>query len=136
MAALQDYEWPGNIRELINVVERAVLLCDGEEITPADFPEGITAAALPSPPVHDLATATGSESEAGSIDELEASWLDRPLAEARHAWNTRLERAYLSGLLRQTGGRVGETAARAGIDPRSLYTKMKQFDLRKEDFRG
>jgi len=38
-------------------------------------------------------------------------------------------------LLRQTAGRVGETARRAGIDPRSLYTKMRRHGLRKEDFR-
>jgi len=46
-----------------------------------------------------------------------------------------MERAYLSGLLREPRGRVGATAARAGIDPRSLYTKMKQLGLRKEEFR-
>jgi DNA-binding NtrC family response regulator len=38
--------------------------------------------------------------------------------------------------LRETGGRVGETARRAGINQRSLYEKMKQLGLRKEDFRG
>jgi DNA-binding NtrC family response regulator len=140
MAALQSYDWPGNIRELVNVVERAVLLCDGEEITPADFPEGITAAVLPAPPEPELvaaaATAAPSQREGGPAEALEAGWLERPLGEARVPGVARLERAYLSGLLRQTGGRIGETAARAGIDPRSLYTKMKQFDLRKEDFRG
>ena len=44
------------------------------------------------------------------------------------------ERAYLSGLLKATGGRVGQTAKRAGIEPRSLYDKMKHHGLRKEDF--
>jgi DNA-binding NtrC family response regulator len=39
-------------------------------------------------------------------------------------------------LLRATGGRIGEAAKRAGIQERSLYEKMKQFGLRKEDFRG
>jgi len=34
-----------------------------------------------------------------------------------------------------TGGRIGEAAGRAGIQERSLYEKMKQFGLRKEDFR-
>lgn len=132
MLALQSYYWPGNIRELVNVVERAVLLCDGEEVTPADFPDAVTAAALPEPDARELPATAGRGDLAEALD---ATWLDRPLAEARHAWNARMERAYLSGLLRETRGRVGATAARAGIDPRSLYTKMKQLGLRKEEFR-
>jgi DNA-binding NtrC family response regulator len=47
----------------------------------------------------------------------------------------RTEAAYLEELLRTTGGRIGETARRAGIDPRSLYTKMRRYGLRKEDFK-
>jgi len=35
---LLAYDWPGNIRELANVIERAVLLCDGPEILPAHLP--------------------------------------------------------------------------------------------------
>ena len=38
---LAAYDWPGNIRELSNVVERAVLLCDGPEILPAHLPSEI-----------------------------------------------------------------------------------------------
>ena len=129
MQALQNYSWPGNIRELINVVERSVLLCDGERIEPCDFPESITAAALVSATPDPLPAAID---DAITFDD---SWLRRTLAESRHSWNSTLERAYLSGLLRNTNGRIGETATRAGIDPRSLYAKMKQYQLRKEDFR-
>ena len=47
-----------------------------------------------------------------------------------------VERDYLASVLRETRGRVGETAKRAGIDARSLYDKMKRYGIRKEDFRG
>jgi len=40
--ALQSYTWPGNIRELVNVIERATILAKGEEVTPDDLPEHIT----------------------------------------------------------------------------------------------
>ncbi|MCA9730447.1 MAG: sigma-54-dependent Fis family transcriptional regulator, partial [Candidatus Eisenbacteria bacterium] len=127
MAALAGYSWPGNVRELINVIERAVLLCEGEDVLPDDLPEAIAAAAQPAPP----AGVTRQFDE--SVKQLDDAWLRRPLAESRLAWNTAHERAYLDGLLRLTNGRISETAERAGIDPRSLYTKMKHHGLRKED---
>ncbi len=62
----------------------------------------------------------------------------RPAAlakEVRQEIVEHFERAYLAALLQETGGRVGETAKRAGIEPRSLYDKMKHYGFRKEDFR-
>jgi len=45
MAALQTYSWPGNIRELANAIERAMLFCDGKTINLGDLPRDITASA-------------------------------------------------------------------------------------------
>ncbi len=47
LAALTGYAWPGNIRELANVIERAQILAENHLISPDDLPESITAAALP-----------------------------------------------------------------------------------------
>jgi DNA-binding NtrC family response regulator len=47
---LRTYHWPGNIRELRNVVERAVVLADGDTIQPAHLPPKMTSAKLPNPP--------------------------------------------------------------------------------------
>ncbi|MGK0265461.1 MAG: two-component system response regulator AtoC [Planctomycetota bacterium] len=129
MRTLQAYSWPGNIRELINVIERSVLLAEGVEITPEDFPEPVTAAAQPAAPA--AVVRQFDESLAG----LDDSWLKRPLAESRHAWNMAHEREYLTRMLQETKGQISATAKRAGIDPRSLYAKMKAQGLRKEEFR-
>jgi DNA-binding NtrC family response regulator len=124
--ALVRYSWPGNVRELMNVVERAVLLCDGTRITLESLPAGIRGGArggaLPALPAAEEA-------------DLPPSWLERPLREARRECLDLFERAYLAGLLREAGGRIGETARRAGIGPRSLHAKLKRLGLRKEDFK-
>lgn len=46
---LRNYAWPGNIRELRNVLNKAVVFADGTELTPADLPVGIKAEATPEP---------------------------------------------------------------------------------------
>jgi len=129
LEALGEYSWPGNVRELINVIERAMLLCGGEKITLDDLPEAIRRSR------HGRAGQGASRPGAWTFGEVPSAWLDRPLREVRRGVVESLESAYLTSLLRETGGRVGETAERAGIQPRSLYEKMRRLGLRKEDFR-
>lgn len=129
MEALCAYDWPGNVRELINTLERAILLCDGEEIDTPDLP-----AALNQPP--DIADSPNSNPAAGRLRELGAECCQRPWKKVRREVLDDLEKSYFSALLRVTKGNVGETARRAGIQPRSLYDKMKKHGLAKEDFRS
>ncbi len=119
--ALRRYAWPGNVRELINVMERAVLLCEHETIDLADLPTVIAC------------RSAGADASGGQPEP--ANWLELPLKEARRRWNQELETNYLQFWLRQTQGRIGETAERIGIEPRSLFEKMRRLGLRKEDFR-
>jgi two-component system response regulator AtoC len=127
--ALCRYHWPGNVRELINVIERGMLLCGGKEITINDLPESVSGRHVaPFAPMLSLATRDDGE-------VVPQEWLAKPLSEVREAVLVNFERAYLAGLLHSTGGRIGETARRAGIQPRSLFDKMKRHGLRKEDFR-
>ncbi len=126
LGTLVAHAWPGNVRELINVVERAVLLCSGSEIGIADLPSRITGERPP---------AEGDAPQAGMpVRDVEAL-AGRPLRDARREVVDAFERAYLETLLRRTGGRIGETAALAGITPRSLYELMQRHGLRKEAFR-
>ena len=126
--ALARYAWPGNVRELINVIERAMLLCSTNEITLKDLPGTIsgryTPVSLP---------AQGAAPDPGA---LPTEWTQRPLREVRQEAVAGLERAYLAALLRATGGRIAETARRAGLGPRALHGKMRRLGLRKEDFKA
>ncbi len=131
LRALVNYAWPGNVRELINVIERAVLLCDGTTIGAADLPEEIAEPLT----AEELASRKRGWTFERDFNALPAHWLDRPIREARQAIVSQFEKAYLARLLELTGGRVGETASRAGLEPRSLFEKMRRYGLRKEDFR-
>lgn len=117
-AALLGYTWPGNIRELVNVLERASLLDVDGVISEDDLPmtvSGVNGA------VHEPVVPRGEQV---------------PYDVARSAALSRFEIRYLSDLLVFVNGRVGEAARVSGMSPRSLYNKMRQHGLRKEDFRA
>ncbi|MBC8374267.1 MAG: sigma-54-dependent Fis family transcriptional regulator [Phycisphaerae bacterium] len=124
--ALVQYAWPGNVRELINVIERAMLLCRTDTITLADLPVGIQGFVPPQ---------GGGISIPRDPAQVPSAWLARPLRELRDSMLADLERVYLAAMLCETNGKIDRTAERAGIDPRSLFDKMKQYGLAKEDFR-
>ena len=126
MEALMRYSWPGNVRELINVIERAVLLCAGPTIGLDDLPRAVALHADSDGELPD-----GFASLAASFKNLQ----DVPLLQARREMVSVFERIYLSDLLHATGGRIGETAKRAGVNERSLYHMMRRHGLRKEDFK-
>lgn len=129
-ACLVRYAWPGNVRELTNVMERAVLLCTGDEITLAELPEVIGRR-----PGLERAGTAPAGSAAVPAFPLPEGLIGKPWRKVRKEMVDELEKQYVAGLLRRTGGRVGETARRAGMEPRSLHEKMKKHGLRKEDFR-
>jgi DNA-binding NtrC family response regulator len=126
MQALVHYPWPGNIRELINVVERTVLLCEGHQVTLDDLPRTI----VPSP-----RHATEGKSSSALDVLFDGDWLSRPWKDIRSAVVSSCEQAYFVRQLGAAKGNVDETARRAGINPRSLYDLMKRHGLSKEEFR-
>lgn len=131
MERLVAYRWPGNVRELINVAERAVLLCEGREITPVDLPEEIRGV-------------FGFEVGQGDVDPAEASpvgpgatpaWISRPFKDLRREVVDDFERRYLVSLLTRHHGHINEVSKVSGIHTRSLYEKMRRLGLRKEAFK-
>jgi two-component system response regulator AtoC len=136
LARLAAHDWPGNVRELINVVERAVLLCTGVTITPADLPARLGAQHGQIEPETTRTASRPALGVVGAAVELPPAWLEQPWKQVREQLLLAGERAYLIGLLRACGGRIGDCARRAGIAERSLFEKMKRHGLRKEDFRS
>ncbi|MBN1764317.1 MAG: sigma-54-dependent Fis family transcriptional regulator [Sedimentisphaerales bacterium] len=130
MQALCDYAWPGNIRELINVIERAMLICDHNEILPADLPESLSNRSMDS-----IVTPANSSNHETATGNLSSDWLNLPWRTIRRKYLASLEKQYFTDLLAKTEGRIGRTADLAGIQTRSLFTIMKKHNLRKESFK-
>jgi len=131
LQALECYSWPGNVRELANVVERAVLLCRTDMITLADLPENVSELRLHSSP-------HGEEVIASALLDPHPDrevMLAKTLRQVRQEVVARTEIVYIRAMLAKTNGRINETARLAGIQPRSLFEKMKRYNIQKEEFR-
>jgi DNA-binding NtrC family response regulator len=107
ISRLQTQPWRGNARELENVVERTLALCDADLLNVADLPLGNAA---------DTDASAGESSERGLL---------RVLGEAAREGVTlrQLEDLYIEQMLVVTGGKKGEAATRLGIDRKTLYRR-------------
>ena len=118
MKALGAYAWPGNVREMENLFERAFILERSPVLTSASFPREIMGAAAPAARLADAAADPSMT-----------------LAQAQQAGLDRTLRQYLDAQLRVNAGRVDRTAAAAGITTRHLAKLMRRCHLRKEDYK-
>ncbi|MDG2522076.1 sigma-54 dependent transcriptional regulator [Caulobacter segnis] len=109
MATLQVHDWPGNVRQLRNNVERMLILASGD---PA---EAITAEMLPTE------VATGAQAGAIGAERIIAL----PLREARELF----EREYLNAQIMRFGGNISRTAAFIGMERSALHRKLKSLGV-------
>jgi two-component system response regulator HydG len=98
-----DYEWPGNVRQLQNVIERAVALTRFDRITIDDLPERIASRSE-----QPLAVAEEDPEHLPSLDQLERKYIDRVLS--------------------VTGGNKTRAARVLGLDRRTLYRKLERYE--------
>lgn len=111
----QQYSWPGNIRELENVIERAYVLENSSYLTPENFPIEIVPFQGEEPMVVVETKGTLAEIRKKGIEEIEKKYLYEKLAENQ--------------------GRIDKTAAEAGISPRQLNKLMTKYKLKREQFK-
>ena len=109
MAALQAYDWPGNVRQLRNVVERTIIL------TPRDKLETVEAEMLSEE------VAGGKTDGNGGI----AALMGAPLREARESF----EREYLAIQIRRFSGNISKTASFIGMERSALHRKLKLLGM-------
>jgi nitrogen regulation protein NR(I) len=115
---LSAYSWPGNIRELENVIERAVLFCDAQKLRLGDLPAEIRGGTpAPTAQVTDADLQAALSNEGGLKEHVKVAM-------------SRLERELVSRALQQTGGNVTHAARLLKISRKGLQLKMKELGLR------
>jgi two-component system response regulator HydG len=103
VAKLVAYPWPGNVRELENCMERAIALCRGGEVGEADLPDKVREHRAKS-----FGIAANNEGEIVTMDAL--------------------ERTYVARALSLLGGNKTRAAQALGIDRRTLYRKLAEWE--------
>jgi len=113
--AFLNYQWPGNIREMENIIERAYILEKTSTLSPENFPNELF--------------------ESESLSRVAAPDSAGTLSEIRKAALEDIERDYLKNVLADYKGRINDSASKAGISTRQLHKLMTKYGLRKEDFK-
>ena len=120
---LMAYPWPGNIRELENVIERAVLFCDRDHLQVENLPpDARDGDGAPRAPTLSQPVIAESSSQDGLKEQVKAA-------------TSRLERELIVRALAQTGGNVTHAARLLKISRKGLQLKMKELGLRERDER-
>ena len=113
MMALLAHDYPGNVRELKNTMEHAVIMARSDTVDVADLPRPVARTV-----------------EAEPAAEAPAPAAPRPtLAELRKRWLAPLERRYLGDLLAECEGNVREAAALAGVNPVTMYRLLESHGM-------
>ena len=108
---LRNYPWPGNIRELKNIVSRLLVVSSGDEVT-----------------LEEVEIELASQITENT-DLIKPDFLSMPLREAREHF----ERDYLQQQLILSGGKVGQLSKRVGMERTHLYRKLRSHGV---DFRS
>ncbi|CAN5300840.1 sigma-54 dependent transcriptional regulator [soil metagenome] len=106
MAALQAFDWPGNVRQLRNIVERTIILAPGDRLARIDVD------LLPPEVIQDAGVGQGA---------VGSSVMGAPLREARETF----EREYLRVQIRRFSGNISRTASFIGMERSALHRKLK-----------
>ena len=114
LSQLMQHTWPGNVRELENVLERAFVTTEGETIDTIILS-------------HDI-------QQRETLNALPGASIDIPFKVARAMVEKRFEKTYLSEALERYEGNVSKTAKETGINPRTLWRKIKIYELERSMF--
>lgn len=111
---LKSYRWPGNIRELENMIERAFIVENSHDITVDSLPESIRLAPKESP------EKTAHVGYSGPLDF--------------DAFKEEMEKEFIMSALKANNGRINQTVAQANIPKNTLLRKIRKYGINVKDF--
>jgi DNA-binding NtrC family response regulator len=115
MKQLEDFVWPGNVRQLENAIERACITARDGEIRTANLPPEV-----------------GRRSDVKHPFQVD---LSRPLPDQLAELTAEFEKRYLRKALRRTRGHVGKCAQITGLSRRSITDKIAHYEINKDEFK-
>ncbi len=139
MKLLKSYNWPGNIRELENVIERSFVIESSNEITPSSLPENVVGS-------HQLPeglTAAGAEALLGDDDEaiggeipkVDSIGFKLDIGKLDFQANKEaFEREFLINALKAFKGKINQTAIHANIPKKTLLRKLEKYGISAKDY--
>ena len=107
LAVIKNYEWPGNIRELQNAIERALVLTRHDVIEPSDLPENIRP--------HKKQVFVPTDNQQGTL----------PLRQAKRQW----EKKFIERALARHNGNISRTAQAIELARKNLQEKIRQYEI-------
>jgi DNA-binding NtrC family response regulator len=125
LEALRVYSWPGNVRQLKNCLERAVILSNNGRITVNELPPEVLRPAMP------VAAYSTSVSQPGDFSAGASSFLPGPMTAPTSLRD--VERQQILSALEQTGWHRGKTAEILGISPSTLYRRLRDYNLERRN---
>ncbi len=122
-ALLSAFDWPGNVRQLENSVFRAVVLAEGDNLKPEDFPQisGMAPVLEDAPVLAADFAADEEEAGVGPVDIMDEGGHLRSLED--------IERDLIEFAIENYAGRMSEVARRLGVGRSTLYRKVREYDL-------
>jgi DNA-binding NtrC family response regulator len=128
LEALIAYSWPGNVRQLKNCLERAVILSNNGRITVAELPPEVVRPAVP------VAQFAGPVSQPGAAPDFNPTpGSFAPGAVSSPTSLRDVERQQILSALEQTGWHRGKTAEILGISPSTLYRRLRDYNLERRN---
>lgn len=158
LAILKAHSWPGNIRELENVIEHAFVIESSEILTVDSLPQNLKSVKIPSPSavlitadMHDLES--DDESDLGEANDSDPAVAAIGLQAVRDAFGSRgfkldiqrldfqankeeFERQFLISALKAFKGRINQTALHANIPKKTLLRKLEKYGISARDYVG
>ena len=114
LTEMMAYDWPGNVRQLENLIERAIIMAKGDAITHIDLSDD-------------------PRKRAKTIEPLPE---DLPFKRGKEQLIKEYERVYFVSLLRRCKGSITESSRASHLDMKTLQRKMKEYGLNKGDFKN
>ncbi len=139
MTLLKAHSWPGNIRELENVIEHAFVIENTCEISPESLPNNIQNASRPAPKLEVISTSTSGPllHEGNTRPGLplnDESLKTHPQQLDFQANKVEFEKQFLIRALQKFKGRINQTALQANIPKKTLLRKLEKYGINARDY--